>query len=115
MRKIRIAHIGCNKNSHAPQIFTSLKEQSELFEIVGYTLPEDEGVTGGAERLAKFQGYREMVCFLTGNDLFGVTLGRNDFLCDKSFTASATLLTICQTGFGAGRSLTRNSFLGMAK
>ena len=60
MRKIRIAHIGCNKNSHAPQIFTSLKEQSELFEIVGYTLPEDEGVTGGAGRLAKFQGYREM-------------------------------------------------------
>ena len=49
MRKIRIAHIGCNKNSHAPQIFTSLKEQSELFEIVGYTLPEDEGVTGGAQ------------------------------------------------------------------
>lgn len=60
MRKIRIAHIGCNKNSHAAQIFTSLKEQAELFEVVGYTLPEDEATTCGAKRLALFEGCREM-------------------------------------------------------
>ena len=59
MRKIRIAQIGCNKNSHAAQIFTSLKEQPELFEIVGYTLPEDERITAG-DRLHIFEGYREM-------------------------------------------------------
>ncbi len=59
MRKIRIAHIGCNLHSHASQIFKSLVEQPELFEIVGYTLPEDERETAG-KRVGVFEGYREM-------------------------------------------------------
>ncbi len=59
MRKIRIAHIGCNLHSHAKQIFGALAAQPELFEIVGYTLPEDERETAG-KRVAAFAGYREM-------------------------------------------------------
>ncbi len=42
MRPIRIAQIGVNTNSHGPQIFEMLKTHSELFEIVGYVLPENE-------------------------------------------------------------------------
>ena len=47
MRKIRIAQIGINTNSHGAPVYQSMKRQSELFEIVGYALPENE-----RERLA---------------------------------------------------------------
>lgn len=42
MKKIKIAQIGFNQNSHSPQIFSSLSKQSEIFEIAGYVLPEKE-------------------------------------------------------------------------
>lgn len=47
MRKIRIAQIGINTNSHGAPVFQSMKRQNDLFEIVGYALPENE-----RERLA---------------------------------------------------------------
>lgn len=59
MRKIRIAQIGTSNFSHGNHIFSSLKKQPELFEIVGYAMPE-----GIKERypylMAAFEGYREM-------------------------------------------------------
>ncbi len=59
MRKIRIAQIGTNTHSHAPWVFDSLKKQSDVFELVGYALPENE-----RERLPDkvkyFDGYPEM-------------------------------------------------------
>ena len=42
MRRIRIAQIGTSTNSHGPSIIASLRKQSELFEVVGYALPERE-------------------------------------------------------------------------
>ena len=60
MKKVRIAHIGCNLHSHATQIFSALAAQPGLFEIVGYALPEDERETAGEKRCATFAGYREM-------------------------------------------------------
>lgn len=42
MRKIKIAQIGINQNSHSNEIFASLKKQSDIFEIAGYVLPENE-------------------------------------------------------------------------
>lgn len=47
MRKIRIAHIGLNTNSHSLPIYKTLLRHSDLFEVVGYALP-----TGEKERLA---------------------------------------------------------------
>ena len=35
MRKIKIAQIGINRYSHAPEIFHTLKIHPELFELVG--------------------------------------------------------------------------------
>mgnify|MGYP006923190245 CR=1 FL=1 len=35
MRKVRIAQIGVNENSHSFQVFKSLKRQDDIFEIVG--------------------------------------------------------------------------------
>ena len=41
MRKIRIAQIGFNRNSHAMPVFMRLK-RLECFEVAGYVLPEGE-------------------------------------------------------------------------
>ena len=42
MKRIKIAFIGFNKNSHALPVFKTLKKLSDVFEIVGYHLPEGE-------------------------------------------------------------------------
>lgn len=42
MKKIKIAQIGTSRNSHGHQIWMSLVKQNELFDIVGYALPENE-------------------------------------------------------------------------
>jgi len=59
MRKIRIAQIGMNRYSHAPEIFYTLKKRSDLFDLVGYALVEDERETC-AHKLHFFDGYPEL-------------------------------------------------------
>ena len=59
MRKIRIAQIGTSQNSHGNDIFNCLKRHTDLFEIVGYALPEGE--RGKFPNLMfAFEGFREM-------------------------------------------------------
>lgn len=59
MRKIKIAQIGINLNSHSNEIFGSICKQSDIFEVVGFVLPENE-----RERIphkAKaLEGYKEL-------------------------------------------------------
>ena len=59
MKKIKIAQIGINQYSHSMEILTSISKQTDLFEVVGYTLPENE-----KERIPpkceKLDGYREL-------------------------------------------------------
>lgn len=59
MKKIKIAQIGTSKNGHGNAVFQTLVENPDIFEIVGYTLPENE-----REKFPKcmplFEGYREM-------------------------------------------------------
>ena len=59
MRKIRIAQIGTNRYSHAPEIFTTIKLHPEVFDLVGYALVEDERETC-ANKLKFFEGYPEL-------------------------------------------------------
>ena len=59
MRKIRIAQIGTNRHSHAPEIFHTLTKFPEIFELVGYVLVEDERETC-QRTLHWFEGYREL-------------------------------------------------------
>lgn len=59
MKKVRIAQIGTSQNSHGNQIWNSLRKQSDIFEVVGYALPEDERIKF-PDRMKDFQGYREM-------------------------------------------------------
>ena len=59
MKKIRIAQIGANTNSHSGSIFNSLKKQSDVFELVGYVLPENEKERI-PERVNDYKGYKEL-------------------------------------------------------
>lgn len=42
MRKIKTAIIGINKYSHSKQIVGSVRKQDDIFDVVGYVLPENE-------------------------------------------------------------------------
>ena len=68
MRKIRIAQIGTSQNSHGGSIIKSLKKQSDLFEVVGYALPENEREKF-PQRMKDFAGLREMTVEEILNDL----------------------------------------------
>ena len=59
MQKVRIAQIGTSQNSHGNQIWNSLRKQSDVFEIIGYALPENERKKF-PDRMKDFAGYREM-------------------------------------------------------
>ena len=60
MRKIRIAQIGMNRYSHAPEIFETMKLYPEVFDLVGYAVVEDERETC-ADKIEKyFAGYEEL-------------------------------------------------------
>ena len=59
MRKIKIAQIGTSAFSHGSQIFDVLREKSDIFEIVGYALPENEREKF-PDFVKTFDGYREM-------------------------------------------------------
>lgn len=59
MKKIRIAQIGTSGNSHGSEIFSSLKKQKDIFEVVGYAFPENEREKF-PWRCGVFEGCREM-------------------------------------------------------
>ena len=42
MRKIRIAQIGTSEYSHGHPVFDTIASRPDVFEIVGYALPENE-------------------------------------------------------------------------
>ena len=59
MRKIRIAQIGINKHSHGSQIFKTLKENPDVFDIAGYAIVENEREES-ADKLSCFEGFPEL-------------------------------------------------------
>ena len=59
MKKIKIAQIGMNTFSHSKEIFLSMKNQSDIFEIVGYVLPENERERL-PHKLDALKGYKEL-------------------------------------------------------
>ena len=59
MKKIRIAQIGTSGNSHGREIFATISAMPEIFEVVGYALPENER-SKFPGRMDVFEGYREM-------------------------------------------------------
>lgn len=59
MKRIRIAQIGTSSNSHGNDIFKTLKYHSDIFELVGYCMPENEAQKF-PERMADFADYPEL-------------------------------------------------------
>ena len=59
MRKIRVAQIGTSRYSHGNEIFATLVKHPEVFEIVGYALPEGEKERFPFSKQV-FSGYKEM-------------------------------------------------------
>ena len=59
MERIRIAQIGTSDNSHGNDIWCTLTRCTDLFDVVGYALPENEREKF-PHRMSAFEGYREM-------------------------------------------------------
>ena len=59
MRKIRVAQIGTSRYSHGNDIFKAMKNNPDIFEVVGYAFPENESEKF-PERVKCFKGFPEM-------------------------------------------------------
>ena len=75
MRKIKIAQIGVNTNSHSNEIFGSIKSQNDIFDVVGYVLPENERERL-PEKLKFYDGCKELTLeeVLNNPEIEAVTL-----------------------------------------
>lgn len=59
MKKIKVAQIGTSGNSHGNCIWESMIKQKDIFDIVGYALPESEREKF-PDRARAFDGYNEL-------------------------------------------------------
>lgn len=66
MKKIRAAQIGMSTHGHSVQIFDSMKKQSELYDIVGYAIPDGQNVI--PSRAASLEGYNKLTIEQIMND-----------------------------------------------
>lgn len=67
MRKIKIVQIGTSMDGHGSNIFACLKQLNDIYEIVGYVLPENER-SKFPERMEVFEGYQELTLEAVLND-----------------------------------------------
>lgn len=90
MRKIKIAQIGTSTNSHGNDIFNTIKKLTDVFEVVGYALPENEREKF-PERMADFEGYREMTVeeILNDSEIEAVTIETEEIYLTKYATMAA--------------------------
>lgn len=84
MKKIKIAQIGTSQNSHGNDIWNTLKRLSDIFEIVGYALPENEEEKF-KNRMADFDGYKKMSVeqILSDNQIEAVTIETEEIYLTK--------------------------------
>lgn len=84
MRKIKIAQIGTSQNSHGNNIFDSLKKQNDIFEIIGFAMPENEREKF-PEHMRAFDGYREMTTeeILNDPEIEAVTVETEEIYLSK--------------------------------
>lgn len=59
MKKVKVAQIGTSKYSHGSAIWKSIIKQTDVFEVVGYALPENEREKF-AQQMVIFDGYPEL-------------------------------------------------------
>lgn len=84
MRKIKIAQIGINQYSHSNEIFGSITKQKDLFEVVGYVLPENEK-TRIPQKFEGLKGYNELTLdeVLNNPEIEAVTIETDEIYLTK--------------------------------
>ena len=84
MKKIKIAQIGMNTLSHSVQIFNSIAKQNDIFEVVGYVLPENERQRL-PHRMKTLEGYKELTLdeVLSDPEIEAVTIETEEIYCTK--------------------------------
>lgn len=84
MRKIKIAQIGTSQFSHGNDIFNILKIHNDIFEIVGYCLPENEREKF-PNRMPDFDGYCELTLeeILNDPEIEAVTIETEEIYLTK--------------------------------
>lgn len=90
MRKIKIAQIGTSRYSHGNDIFRTIKNLPEIFEIVGYALPENEREKF-PERMEILKDYKEMTVeeILSEPEIEAVTVETEEIYLTKYATLAA--------------------------
>ena len=84
MKKIKIAQIGTSANSHGNEIFQTLINNSEIFEIVGYALPENEREKFPL-KMDIFNGFKELTVdeILNNPEIEAVTIETEEIYLTK--------------------------------
>ena len=84
MRKIKIAQIGTSANSHGNMIFNSIKKQNDIFEIVGYCMPENEEEKF-PEHVKIFEEYKKFTVeeIMTNPEIEAVTIETEEVYLTK--------------------------------
>lgn len=84
MRRIRIAQIGTSQYSHGQPVFETLASRPDVFEIVGYALPENEREKF-PEQAKAFDGYKEMTVeeILSDDSIEAVTVETEEIYLTK--------------------------------
>ena len=90
MKRIRIAQIGTSYYSHGSDIWNTLLKLEDVFEVVGYALPENEREKF-PDRMNAFDGYREMTVeeILNDETIEAVTVETEEIYLTKYATAVA--------------------------
>ena len=91
MRKIKIAQIGISANSHGRHVFKSIEKQKDIFEIVGYALPENEAEKF-PEQVKCLEPYRQMTVeeILADKSIEAVTIETEEIYLTKYALMAAT-------------------------
>lgn len=84
MRKIKIAQIGLNQYSHSTEIFQSVTKQDDIFEMVGYALPENEEKRLPS-KAAQLASYKQMTVeeILNNPEIEAVTIETDEIYLTK--------------------------------
>ena len=87
MKKIKIAHIGTSQNSHGNEIWNTITNMPEIFEVVGYAFPENEREKF-PHRMSAFDGFKEMTVdeILNGPEIEAVTVETEEIYLTKYAT-----------------------------
>ena len=90
MKKIKIAQIGTSMHSHGNPIFNSLRKNDDIFEIVGYVMPENE-CEKFPEHLKAFEGYKELTLdeVLNNPEIEAVSVETEEIYLTKYATLAA--------------------------